>query len=402
MNTHALKAGEDAAKKSIVELVAMAGLKITVGLFSGMTVIVADGISTLADTLGLFASYIGLHLSRKHSNKNFGYGYYKIETLAALIISIGFLYLSYVMALRAIYIFQNPVQGKFVTFAITASIIALFHSKKLEKRLRTAAVKTNSQSLLANARDKKVDFYAQFAVLASVIANYQNIQYVEASVTLLIAVLIAKEGFVSAKESIYFLLDYWDDPKLTRKIHKIFNKEKDLIVKVKKLRLRRAGTFIFGEAFVEINPYAGIQDLRDELDLLADKIKESSSYIKDFSIYSHISKEQTVKVAVPIKSGRGLGAEVANNFRQTEAYLFATIRNGKIKAHYVKKLPHLDKKLTELTDFFEKEKINILIDNKLSSLVYYQLRRAHHILIYPNFSDIKKVRQTLELLVIDT
>lgn len=401
MNTHALKAGEDAAKKSIIELVAIAGLKITVGLLSGMTVIVADGINSLSDTLGLFASYIGLHLSRKHSNKNFGYGYYKIETMAALIVSIGILYLGYIMAQQAIGIFQNPVQGKFVTFAITASVIALFHSKKLERRLRTAAVKTNSQSLLANARDKKVDFYAQLAVLASVIANYQGIPYVEAFVTMIIAIVISKEGFLSAKESIYFLLDYWNDPKLTRKIKKIFNQEKDLIVKVKKLRLRRAGTFIFGEAFVEINPYAGMQDLREELDLLAEKIKESNSYIKDFSIYSHISKDQKVKVAVPIKSGRGLAATVANNFRQTEAYLFATLRNGKITDHYVKRLPQLDKNLTELTAFFEKEKINILIDNKLSSLVYYQLRRAHHILIYPNFSDIKKVRQTLELLVID-
>ena len=42
---------------------------------------------------------------------------------------------------------------------------------------------------------------------------------------------------------------------------------------VKKLRLRRAGNFIFGESFVEINPFAGIEDLREELDLLQGKSK---------------------------------------------------------------------------------------------------------------------------------
>ena len=263
-------------------------------------------------------------------------------------------------------------------------------------------LKTNSLSLVANARDKKMDVIVSIGVLISIIANYQNIPYVEGVVSTLIALFILKEGILSTKESVFYLLDYWNDPGLVKKIKKILKEEKKLVLDVKNLRLRRAGTFVFGEVFIELNPFAGVQDYRDEIDLLQEKIKALNPYIKDFSIFSHIPQFKAMKVAVPIQSGRSLKAKVASALADTNAYLFANIKNHKIKNFYVKKIKKSQKRNTEFAKFLSAEKANIVIDNDINSLTYYSLRHNYQIMVYPNFSDVGTAEKTLKLLLIDT
>ena len=403
MNTHSLKEGEKIAKEGILHLIILGILKTIAGVLTGMTVLLADAFSTFADTLGLFASYFGLNLSRKSSDAKFEYGYYKIETFAALVISLGIIYLGYVIVIKSIDIFLSPPEvGQHFPFAITTTVISIVLSSRLAKSLQEAGEKVNSLSLIANAKDKKMDMFAGIAILGSIIANYKGIPYVEGAISLVIAVIILKEGVASSKESLFFLLDYWNDPSLTKEIRKVFKKEKDLVLKVNKLRLRRAGTFIFGEAFVEINPFAGLQDLREELNILQKKIKALNPHIKDFAIYNNISKAKKIKIAIPIKSGSGLKAKVAVSPAQTVAYVFVEIRKNKIKEAHTKKLKNSEKKPVEFVNYLKKEKVQVLIDNDLNSLTYYNLRRTNHILIYPNFSDIKNVEDTLQLFLLDT
>jgi cation diffusion facilitator family transporter len=402
MNNHSLLEGELVAKKTIYHLLILGFIKAAAGLVTGMSVIIADAISTFADMLGVFASYFGLRLSRKTADEKFKYGYYKIETFAALLVSLGTLYAGLSILKNTISNFGVSVEGQFRPFAVTSTIIAIILSMRLAKKLKSAGEKINSLSLIANATDKKTDVFAGLIILVSIFANYKQIPYVESIVTIIISLVIIRVGVLSSKESLFFLLDYWDNPILTHKIKKIFKQEKDLITKVHKIRLRRAGTFIFGEAFVEVNQYAGMEDLREELKILQEKILELDPYLKDFPIYTHISKADKVKVAFPIKSGRSLSASVAPNLRQTTAYLFAEIKNGKTRSFKIKKLNEKNKEPVNFANFLKNEKVDIIINNKLNSLVYYNLRKTHHILIYPNFPNVKNVKQALSLLMLDT
>lgn len=393
--------GEKAAINGMVTLFVLGLLKFGAGLATGMTVIIADSISTFADTLGVFAAYLGLRLSRKNADQHFKYGYYKIETFMALLISLGIIYVGYLILIRSVDTFLSPPVGQNRIFAITISLIAIVSSFFLYRQLKKAGVEANSLALIASANDKKMDIFAGIAVFVSVIANYRGTPYIEGIVSGIISILILKVGISSAKESLFFLLDYWNDPILSRKIKKVLYRDRDLILSVKKLKLRRAGTFIFGQAFVEINPFAGMQDLREELNFLQNKIQKLNPYIKDFVIYSHIPSVRKVKIAVPIISGNDLKARVAATLKSTNAYLFAEIDNNKVQKFYIKKLKLSEKKPVQLSNFLKNEKVNVIIDNRLSSLIYYNLRRTHHVLIYPNFSDVNTVNEALQLFLID-
>lgn len=402
MNTHLLKEGEDAAKKGIFRLLGLGCIKLLVGLFTGLTVVIADSISTFADALSLGAAYTGLHLSRKNADRKFQYGYYKVETFSAFLISIGIIIVSLFLFKESLDLFLNTNQAHNRPFAITAAIFAIFQSRRMANFLEKAGKKVNSLSLLANARDKKNDVLIQIGILAAIYANYNSIPYVEGMISTLISLIVLKDGLLTAKDSVFYLLDYWDDPKLRRKIAKQLNKEKEIVKKVEKIRLRRAGTFIFGEAFIEINPFIDMLDLKETLKILEKNTLKQNPYIKDFSIYSHIPDVNYMKVAVPLKSGTGLNAIIANTIKETNSYLFAEIKNNKIKNFYTKKIKNAEKDPVRLANFLKKEKITTLINNKINSLTYYNLKRANQILIYPNFNDVSMAGSCLKLLLLDT
>lgn len=399
--SNSIAEGEKGAVHGMVHLSVIGTAKLVTGLYTGMTVLVTDAVNSFADMLGVFGAYIGLRLSRKSADQHFKYGYYKVETFMAFLISLGIAYVGYLLAVRSVKIFINPTIGHGRTFAITIAVIGIISSQRLYIRLKKAADKSNSLSLMATAEEKKMDIFSGIAVLISVIANYKGIPYIEGIVSGAISILILKVGIFTAKESLFFLLDYWDDPVLNKKISGILHKNKKLIKGVKKLKLRHAGTYIFGQAFVEVNPFAGMQDLREELNFLRNQIKKADPYIKDFAIYTHILEPKKIKIAIPIRGGKNLKAIVAPTLSVTKAYLIAEIEDNKVKKEYVKKLTQSHKKPVQLSNFLKEEEVNVVIDNHLSSLVYYNLRRTHYILIYPNFSDVKTAGDTLKLFLID-
>ncbi|MDD3861910.1 MAG: cation diffusion facilitator family transporter [Candidatus Gracilibacteria bacterium] len=402
MENSALREGERLAKESAIHLLLLGGAKIFTGFITGMTVVLADGINTMASVLSIFASYIGLKFSRKSADKNFEYGYHRVETFSAFLVSLGIVVLGYIMITKSLGIIMETEEGAFRPFAITITVITMIHSYKLSKKLKKMGEKINSLSLLANAKNKRMAFFAGCGVLISIIANYKGVPYVEGTISMIISLIVLKEGLFSTKESLFFLLDYWNDPVLSRKIRKALGHEKDIVLKVNKVRLRRAGAFIFGEAFIDINQFAGIRNLKEELDILEEKICEMSPYIKDFVIFTHVSRAEKVKVGIPIKNKKDLNSEIASSLKETVAYLFVTLHDKKIGKPNIKTISESQKSPVGLAEFLKKEKMNILVDNKLGSMVYFNLKETHHVVIYPNFSDIKTAKQILELMLIDT
>jgi len=401
MNKKGTLEGEKVLKFHIVMIAGVASIQMLAGLFTGMTVVIADAIRSFSSILDLFAAYIGIKISKKDANKNFEYGYHKIETFAALLVSLGILYMGYLMLVQSINAFEMQKFALGHAFVITTTVISIQYYYRLSRRLEKAAIESNSPALLASAKNKKMNLVIGLAVLLSIVANYKQVPYIEGIISTIISLGILKVGLSSTKQSLFFLLDYWDDPVLFSQIKETLSKEKDIVIEVKRLRLRRAGSFIFGEAFIEMNPFAGVEDLRAELDNLKEKIKGLNPYIKDFAIYSHIPRSDNFLVAFPVKKIAKINSEIAKSLGETKAYLFVKIVENKIKKTYMKTLKSEAKNPIKLAEFLNKEKVNIVINNELPSLVYYNLRRTHQILIYPSFSDVPTVQKMLELLLID-
>ena len=76
------KMKEKIALVSIISNIFLAGAKISIGLFSSSTAVLAEGIHSLMDIFSSAIGFIGIKISKKPEDQKHPYGYYKFEVLA--------------------------------------------------------------------------------------------------------------------------------------------------------------------------------------------------------------------------------------------------------------------------------------------------------------------------------
>jgi len=394
-----LKHATTVARNSLLLLIGLTLLKAFGGYMTNIISLIGDAVGSFADIIAMSGIYVGLKLSQQKASSTFKYGYHKVETLVSLVISILILYFGYRIFIESWHRYfvteQTAAHGIGIATAVLSiilSLIAFFAHRK-------TGIEINSKAFLASAYDKRNDALVSFGVLISVVADQFKIPYVEGSIGIGISLLIIYTGLKYGKDAVFYLLDYWDDPALTKKIKAILKKSK-IVTAVKNVRLRHAGTYVFGEAFLEINPFTDSKDLRDEIHRLDHEIEYNVEHLGDIVLYVNPPKPVSLRVAIPISQEAGLDSLIAENTQLPVKFIFIEIKNGEIKNHIIATEEFKFNQASEIALFLKKQHVNILISSLIQPLLYYNLR-LHNIKVYPHFVDIKDVRNTVKLLLLD-
>ncbi len=397
-----LEYGTRMALWGMLEIAALALMKGLVGYFTGIIVLMADALSSFSDMFSIFASYLGLKLSQNSANKTFNYGFYRAESFAAFVASLLIVYLGIQILVSSVQRFFVLGTGQYYLLALAQVAVSVLISIHTATYLMKAGKKVNSLSLINCAQDKKYDAFSQIIVVVGIAASFFQIPYLEGIIGIALALVILKVGYSASKQSLFFLLDYFDNPVLVQEIEQTILTKSRIVKKVINIRMRRAGTYIFGEAFLQINPFVDVKDMRNDLNYLHANILKLNKQIKDFQLLVEFSKSQNMRVAVPVKDDHGLDSEVAITVEETKYYVFVDVRNDKIVNSYCKPFEHKPFNVLDIADFFKKEKTNVVVNNGMHSLLFYNLKRLQHILVYPHFQNVTNVANTIKLLVIDT
>lgn len=394
-----LKRATIVARNSLFLLICLTFVKAFGGYATNIVSLLGDAIGSFSDIIAASAIFVGLKLSQREASKTFKYGYHRIETFISLCISIIIIYAGYRVASESFRRFFTDAAtarhqiGIITAFiSIGASLFAFFYQKNIAHLI-------NSNALRASAYDKRNDAFVSFGVLGSVVADKFNIPYVEGAIGLAIALLILWTGLKYGKEALFYLLDYWNEPEVTAKIRSLLQKSK-IVTAVKNIRLRHAGTYIFGEAFLEINPFTDSKDIRDEIHRLDREIEKNVEHLGDLVLYINPPNPRTVHVAIPISKESGLQSEIAENPREPFRFFFVEIRSGGIRKFFSAPETFTVEKSAEIAEFLKKRGTNILISSLIRPILYYNLR-LNNIRVYPHFLDIKDVENTVKLLLID-
>ena len=387
------------ARTGIIIVLGLALLKAFGGYVTNIVALLGDAVGSFSDIIASSALYVGLRLSQKKANSRFQYGFHRAETLITLFISMFIFYAGYQVGTVSIARFFIKAQTSSHDVGIITSLLSIaissytfYHQKKMGDRI-------NSHALLASAYDKRNDAFVSLGVLISVIADKFGIPYVESSMGILIAALIMYTGLKYGKEAVFYLLDYWNEPEITAQITAILTKSK-IVTAVKNIRLRHAGTYIFGEAFLEINPFTDSKDLRDEIHRLNAEIEKNVAHLGDLVLYIDPPKPVKVNVALPVVDDNGLESHIAEDPAAKFHFLCVEIDQGKIiKFH---RLPgdFSVEKVTEIAQCLKDHQVNILISSLIRPLLYYHLR-LNNIRVYPHFLEVKDAQNTIKLLLLD-
>ncbi len=244
--------GERIALLSVWTLLAVGISELVFSQITGSIALFADGIDSMSDAVVSFFVWTGLRFARRTPSRRFQYGYYKVESLTALMTAVTLVGVSAFIFARSYTAFINPrpITLPIVALVVLASASLLSLYRALQ--MRRVANRYNILSLKVDARNSIKDTSSSFVAFASVLGAAFGFHELDAVGGMLLAVYILTVAYVAMRESSLVLLDAFHEPELTKTIESLI-KSHGHVRGIRDLRLRRAGPFIVGTLEVVVD-----------------------------------------------------------------------------------------------------------------------------------------------------
>ena len=337
-------------------------LKIYFGYFSGLPILIADGVHNFADFLMFIAAYIGLKLSLIGPTKNFRYGLYKAENLSAFLMSLFIIYAVYEIFLEGIK-FTIP---KYPAIGITVQAISLIVDLALAIWLGN--IKLKQVSLInAETLHNYEDSILSLIVLIGILMLNYGLKYPYYAVLIITIAIILYQVIMILKDSTLALLDATD-----KRIERVVDESVKEIKEINgyhDLRVRKAGPYYFIELHLELPPNVSVRKAVKITDELEKRIKEKEPLVVLFN--PHVEPSETKKqtrVLILIDSDGKV-----SNFSQASQVVITEIETQKISVmdNPLKKIER--RKLPALVEFIKEQGVSIVITNRIEEPVLLAL-----------------------------
>jgi cation diffusion facilitator family transporter len=267
-------AGERIAQRSVWTLLALGIIEIVFSTVTGSVALFADGIDSLSDAAVSFFVWTGLHFARRRPSKRFPFGYYKVESLAALVAALILVAAASFIFLRSYRALLNPRPLNLPLAALVVLLVTGLVSLYRALQMRRIALKYRILSLNVDAKNSIKDASSSFVAFGSVLLTTLGFGHEADSIGgMLIAFYIVTVAYVALREASLVLLDAFHDPEMTREIETVIHSNRQ-VKGIKELRLRRAGPFIVGVLEVIVDGSMTVRQMHSIMTELENSIKK--------------------------------------------------------------------------------------------------------------------------------
>ena len=379
-----LSQGQRVAAIATVLTLLLVMLKGTFGYLRHSPALVADAVHSGADALAIFASWVGLTLASRPPTKRFPFGLYRAETLACLLVAaiitvagVKLLVDSITDLAKGQGVHHHSIEVLLVALASAAISFGIF---VWEKRVGT---RLNSQSLLANADESRVDVMTSLVVFLGTGATYLGTPVVELGVSGLLSVLIIWLGLKHGRLALYALLDASLNPDLELRATEIA-KQVPSVMDVEQVKLRQAGPFCFGIAHVQPRKSVDIARAHEVAHEVVRSVRNQIPQIETLTVHIEPYHPEFQTVMVPV-SEKDMDAAVSNHFGRAKFFLFATVSSkgvGRVEymANTACRMP-ARAALAVIRQALKNHSVDAVLTREIGEIAFHTLR-DHQVDIY--------------------
>jgi cation diffusion facilitator family transporter len=379
-----LAAGKRVAAVATVLTIMLAVAKGVVGRWRGSPALTADAVHSAADALAIAASWVGLKLAERPPSKQFPFGLYRTETLAALLVSIILLLAGGGLLAEGIQgiVMQAEVPHRSVGVLITALLSAAISlgiylwENRVGKRI-------DSQSLLANADESRVDIMTSLAVFVGAGASYLGLARVEMGVTVVLAGLIVWLGLKHGRIALFSLLDASPNPELEQHVIALAEGVPG-VMHVAEVQLRQAGLFCFGIAHVQLRRSVDITRGHQIAHRVVRVVREEIPRIESLTVHLEPFAPKQLTVLVPVGND-ALDAPVSEHFGRAPFFALATLSGNAVQSvEFIENAAHKEKAragLVAIKQVFEENRADSVLTREIGEISFHALK-SYYVEIY--------------------
>jgi cation diffusion facilitator family transporter len=280
---------------------AVAGLKIAYGSFSGSLGIRADGFHSLTDSTNNLIGFVGIALASRPADPDHPYGHEKIEPIAAGLIGLTLLVVAADVVRGAFDRFFGdagpmPNLGIGAFFVLSATLLVNLAVARYESREGT---RLDSPLLESDAAHTRSDALVTSAVIVAVIGMRQGWLWLDAVVACLVACFIAWAGFHVLKTNLNYLADAArvDPETIAAAARRVPG-----VASVHKIRTRGTPGAVYVDLHVQIAPHLDVVQAHQVTHSVIDAIHRALPEVQDVLVHTEPAPEGAPYVALPTGS----------------------------------------------------------------------------------------------------
>lgn len=278
------KEGQKTVIASIFWNIILATTKIGFGYVGKSRALLADGFNSLSDVVTSSGILLGIHFSNIPEDESHPFGHEKIESVIGVIMGIFMILTAFELGKGGVEILFSGEKREVpemltVYFALFSSVVKYFMYKQ---KIRVG-LETENSALIADAKDSRNDIFASLGVVLGILLSIYVNPIFDLIISILVAVLIFKEGVSVILETTDTILDK-QDMEFIEEIKKYIYENTD-IKNVHDIMMRKSGDKIFLELHIRVPKDMSVYNAHKISDDLENSIKEDFPLVKNVIIH---------------------------------------------------------------------------------------------------------------------
>lgn len=264
---------------------ALAFLKMFVGLVSGSQALMADSLYSAKDVITSVLIIIGLKVSKKPIDKEHPYGHGKIEFILSGVVSVifigatGFIFL---------YAAESLLEGEHRAphlIALWTAIFSVVANALLYAYTKCVSMEINSPMVNSLSKHHSADAMSSMAVAIGIIgAHYLGMPWLDSLVALFESVHLLYIGGDILWDSYQGLMDSSAPKEVIERIEKGTSQVKG-VKSIELLRTRRVGQDLWIDMTVGVDPDQPLSEAKKISDLVEDTIVKIVDHVGNISVH---------------------------------------------------------------------------------------------------------------------
>jgi cation diffusion facilitator family transporter len=333
-------------------------------------------VHSLSDIFTSLAVWVGMKLSQRRPSDRFSYGYYRVETLAFLIVAVVVAASGVQVLLASFDRIVNPSPVALAPVTLTVAVISALVSYLLYQFKSRAGNEANSQALQGEARHSLIDVISSALVFAAILIHYAGLPWAEGIAGLLIGVLTIMLGVGMGKDAVLVLLDACLKPELISKMKMIATQVKG-VRDVHEIKVRRSGPFIFAEMHVEVDRAIRMDEADAISSTIEERIRNSIGDVDSMMLRVEPSKKELYRIAIPVERDEGLNSRISPHFGKSPYFILVDLHEDGSRSWFVVENPGAGierRRGIEAVHLLAQHKADVLVAKEVGEGPYHALR----------------------------
>jgi cation diffusion facilitator family transporter len=303
---------------------ALAALKVGVGILGRSGALLADGVHSAADAVGSVAVLVGLAVARRPADPGHPYGHGKAESVAALVVAILLGLAGVEVAAASAGRLLRPVAGPPpATAALWVAALSVVVKEALYRYGRALGLRHRSPALLSSAEDHRSDALSSLAAVGGILGARLGLPLLDPAAGFFVSLFILRWGWLLTLGAVGDLIDARGEPATLARVEAEAARVAG-VAAVHLVRTRRMGSGVLVDLEIGVDASRTLREAHAVADGVRERIVARLPEVRDVMV--HVNPVEAGAAAPG--AGRGPGAGGPGPGRARAARVASGARRG--------------------------------------------------------------------------